>query len=112
MCGVDRVLVEPGDIVLFDSYLPHRSFTNASDTWRRSAYLTFNRAAEGDLHAAYYAKKREAFAQGTAGTISINKDFGGAIVQVFEACVIPHDIASDSRTWLAQDLRKICGGPA
>ena len=38
-------------------------------------------AREGDLHAAYYAKKREAFAQGTAGTISINKDFGGAIVQ-------------------------------
>ena len=54
---------------------------NTTASWRRSAYLTFNRAAEGDLHAAYYAKKREAFAQGTAGTISINKDFGGAIVQ-------------------------------
>ena len=74
-------LLQPGDVLLFDSFLPHRSAPNTTASWRRSAYLTFNRAAEGDLHAAYYAKKREAFAQGTAGTISINKDFGGAIVQ-------------------------------
>ena len=51
--------VSPGDMVLFDSYLPHRSAPNASSTWRRSAYLTFNRAAEGDCHAEYYATKHE-----------------------------------------------------
>lgn len=71
------VLVEVGDIVLFDSYLPHRSGTNRTDGWRRAAYLTFNRAAEGDLHAAYYAKKRATMA---AGAISLNLDFAGKVV--------------------------------
>jgi len=75
-----QVLVSPGDIVLFDSYLPHRSWTNTSDRWRRSAYLTYNKAAEGDFHAAYYRKKLQAFSDGSAGTISINDDFGGDIV--------------------------------
>jgi len=75
-----QVLVEPGDIVLFDSFLPHRSFTNTSDRWRRSAYLTYNLASEGDFHAAYYRKKLLAFSDGSAGSISINDDFGGDIV--------------------------------
>ncbi len=75
------VLVSPGDLVLFDSYLPHRSQPNASAGWRRAAYLTYNRAAEGDLHAAYYAKKRDAMRDGSAGTISINKDFSGQIIE-------------------------------
>ena len=75
------VLVSPGDLVLFDSFLPHRSQTNLSDTWRRSAYLTYNMASEGDLHAAYYQKKLSAFREGVAGDISINKDFGGEIVR-------------------------------
>ena len=73
--------MSPGDLVLFDSYLPHRSAPNASSTWRRSAYLTFNRAAEGDYHEAYYATKAKAFSEGVAGAISINDDFGGDIVQ-------------------------------
>lgn len=76
----EPLLVRPGDAVLFDSYLPHRSGPNTSSSWRRSAYLTYNPAAEGNLHDAYYARKRRAMLEGTAGTISINKDFGGRIV--------------------------------
>jgi len=77
----DSVDVSPGDIVLFDSYLPHRSGPNQSeDQWRRAAYLTFNKRSEGDLHASYYAAKAAAFASGSAGAISVNKDFGGTIV--------------------------------
>jgi len=76
----EPVLVDPGDLVLFDSYVPHRSASNLSDTWRRSAYLTFNRAAEGDLHKAYYAKKAAAWAAGAAGSISINNDFAGNVL--------------------------------
>ena len=49
--------------------------------WRRIAFLTYNRASEGDRHAAYYEAKRRAMSAGTAGSISINKDFGGEIVQ-------------------------------
>ncbi|KAJ8599157.1 hypothetical protein CTAYLR_008307 [Chrysophaeum taylorii] len=72
-----HVLVDPGDVVLFDSYLPHKSDANTTDTWRRSAFLTFNSADEGDFHEAYYAKKAEVIQQ---GAISINLDFGGTIV--------------------------------
>ena len=71
------VNVEVGDIVLFDSYLPHRSGPNATEGWRRAAYLTFNLASEGDLHAAYYAHKRATMAE---GAISLNLDFAGEIV--------------------------------
>ena len=74
------VLTMPGDLVLFDSFLPHRSDANMSDGWRRLAYLTFNKASEGDLHEAYYDKKRETMRSGDAGSISINKDFGGDII--------------------------------
>uniref|UniRef100_A0A7S0IQ31 HD domain-containing protein n=1 Tax=Calcidiscus leptoporus TaxID=127549 RepID=A0A7S0IQ31_9EUKA len=75
-----QVLVRPGDIVLFDSFLPHRSGSNLTQGWRRSAYLTYNVAAEGDLHEAYYARKKAAWAAGTAGSISINRDFAGQAV--------------------------------
>ena len=78
----EPVLVQPGDMVLFDSSLPHRSVTNTTDRWRRSAYLTYNVRREGDLHAAYYRTKAAAFSDGSAGTISINKDFGGDIVKL------------------------------
>ena len=74
------VLVEPGELVLFDSYLPHRSRANTSSSWRRSAYLTYSPASQGDQHSAYYAKKRAAMRAGEAGAISINRDFAGAIV--------------------------------
>ena len=75
------VHASPGDFVLFDSYLPHRSSTNESDTWRRAAYFTYSPAADGDLHTAYYAKKAAVRMAGEAGAISINHDFGGKIAQ-------------------------------
>eukprot|EP00616_Rhizochromulina_sp_CCMP1243_P003009 CAMPEP_0118976016 /NCGR_PEP_ID=MMETSP1173-20130426/17557_1 /TAXON_ID=1034831 /ORGANISM="Rhizochromulina marina cf, Strain CCMP1243" /LENGTH=511 /DNA_ID=CAMNT_0006925993 /DNA_START=11 /DNA_END=1542 /DNA_ORIENTATION=- len=71
------VLAEPGDLVLFDSYLPHRSKANTTAGWRRLAYLTFNPAGEGDHHAAYYEKKKSVMKE---GAISINLDFAGRIV--------------------------------
>eukprot|EP00466_Bigelowiella_natans_P014568 jgi/Bigna1/126918/aug1.3_g1626 len=71
------VLVQPGDIVLFDSYLPHRSEGNKTDGWRRLAYLTFNKLSEGDLHEHYYQEKAKVMQR---GAISINLDFGGKIV--------------------------------
>ena len=78
----EPVLVNPGDIVLFDSYLPHRSGPNQSETaWRRACYLTFNKGSEGDLHESYYEAKATAFREGSAGSISVNKDFGGDIIE-------------------------------
>jgi len=52
------VPVEPGDAVLFTSFLPHRSGPNRSVTPRRLIYAVYNAAAEGDLRAAYFATKQ------------------------------------------------------
>ncbi|MGB0588890.1 MAG: phytanoyl-CoA dioxygenase family protein [Myxococcota bacterium] len=50
-----------GDVVFFDSYIPHRSPGNSSDAARRATYVTYNRLAEGDVRTAYFEKKRAAF---------------------------------------------------
>jgi 2-aminoethylphosphonate dioxygenase len=51
----------PGDLLFFDSYVPHRSGPNRSDRPRRALYVTYNRASEGDYRAEYFARKRAAF---------------------------------------------------
>lgn len=48
---------ESGDVIFFDSYIPHGSPANTSDLNRRNIYITFNRAADGDQRAHYYADK-------------------------------------------------------
>ena len=50
-----------GSVVFFDSYIPHRSPTNHSSGSRRSLYITYNRAREGDCRDRYYADKRATF---------------------------------------------------
>lgn len=49
---------QPGDVVFFDSFIPHRSAPNRTDAARRVLYFTYNRASEGDHLARYYADKR------------------------------------------------------
>jgi hypothetical protein len=50
-----------GDIVFFDSYIPHRSFPNKSNTPRRALYITYNKASDGSYREQYFQKKREFF---------------------------------------------------
>jgi hypothetical protein len=57
------VLAAPGDVIVFDSYVPHRSGPNRSGGPRRAYYVTYNRRSDGDRRAAYYARKREVFPQ-------------------------------------------------
>jgi hypothetical protein len=61
--GLDWKVLETdvGDVVFFDSYVPHRSAVNRSHAPRRALYVTYNRASEGDRRADYYALKRSAF---------------------------------------------------
>lgn len=49
---------EPGDAVFFDSFIPHRSGANMTDTPRRVLYVTYNRLSEGDHRRQYYDDKR------------------------------------------------------
>lgn len=64
--NVDRlrwspIPTEPGDLLFFDSYLPHRSGPNRTDLPRRALYITYNKAAEGNCRDAYYREKRAVF---------------------------------------------------
>jgi len=52
---------KPGDIVFFDSYVPHRSGPNVSSKPRRVLYATYACAREGDLRDRYYADKRASY---------------------------------------------------
>ena len=52
---------QPGDAMFFDSYAPHRSGPNLTESARRVLYVTYNRASEGDHRAAYFADKRKSF---------------------------------------------------
>ena len=51
----------PGDLVLFDSYVPHRSAANLSNASRRVLYATYNKATDGDFRARYFTEKRRVF---------------------------------------------------
>lgn len=50
--------LEPGDVVLFGSYIPHYSPPNNSLSSRKSLYLTYT---SSDKRQQYYKEKREAF---------------------------------------------------
>ncbi|XOV88073.1 MAG: phytanoyl-CoA dioxygenase family protein [Pseudomonadota bacterium] len=51
----------PGDILLFDSFLPHRSHSNTTNRARRALYATYNRLRDGDVRHLYFEQKRAAF---------------------------------------------------
>ncbi|MGG1680088.1 phytanoyl-CoA dioxygenase family protein [Neobacillus sp. NRS-1170] len=53
--------MQPGDMIIFDSYTPHRSGPNLTDTTRRMIFLTFNKLSQGDFREEYYKNKRKNF---------------------------------------------------
>lgn len=55
------VPTKPGDAVFFDSYAPHCSGPNLTNTRRRVLYVTYNRHSEGDHRIEYYADKRKSY---------------------------------------------------
>ena len=50
-----------GDVVFFDSYVPHSSLPNLTGRQRRVLYVTYNRLSEGDHRERYFAEKRQNF---------------------------------------------------
>jgi hypothetical protein len=63
LSGLEFVVypMAPGDVAFFDCFTPHRSQPNLTDRPRRNLYLTFNRAADGDVRTQYFADKRKSF---------------------------------------------------
>lgn len=50
----ELVETEPGDIILFHSFTPHRSGPNTADYSRRQLYLTYSPSKNGQLYKAHY----------------------------------------------------------
>jgi ectoine hydroxylase-related dioxygenase (phytanoyl-CoA dioxygenase family) len=48
---------DPGDVIFFNSYVPHGSPANTSTRSRRNIFLTFNRQSDGDMRIQYYQDK-------------------------------------------------------
>jgi 2-aminoethylphosphonate dioxygenase len=59
--GLVPVPTEPGDVIFFDSFVPHASKPNFTSKPRRVLYLTYNRAEYGDQRERYFADKRKDF---------------------------------------------------
>ena len=58
---------QPGDILLFSSYIPHKSGANGSNLPRRIIYAVYNNLSDGDWRDKYYEDKRQAFSDYAAG---------------------------------------------
>lgn len=55
------VQTESGDAVFFDSYAPHRSGPNHTQSARRVLYVTYNKLSDGDHRRQYYDDKRKSY---------------------------------------------------
>ena len=90
--GMDWVAAptQPGDVLLFSSYIPHKSDANGSNLPRRIIYAVYNSLSEGDWRDKYYEDKRQAFSQyatedsGRSGQISKIAHFQGRTVLNYE----------------------------
>ncbi|MBE7212719.1 MAG: phytanoyl-CoA dioxygenase family protein [Gluconacetobacter diazotrophicus] len=59
--GLVPVPTEPGDVIFFDSFVPHASKPNLTQSQRRVLYLTYNAVRHGDHRRRYFDEKRAAF---------------------------------------------------
>lgn len=80
---------EPGDILLFGSYIPHKSPANLSDKPRRIIYLTYNAKSQGDWREHYYEDKRKAFSE--YATDGSKRDKQISKIAHFQGKVINHE---------------------
>jgi ectoine hydroxylase-related dioxygenase (phytanoyl-CoA dioxygenase family) len=62
----EMIETRPGDVVIFHSQTPHQSGINNSTKPRRSLYLSYSAARNGDLHATYYEQYAKQFGKETA----------------------------------------------
>ena len=59
--SLEVIPTAPGDVIFFDSYVPHASKPNLTDSPRRILYITYNLAREGDHRERYFADKHASF---------------------------------------------------
>ena len=73
----EYVLLEadPGDVIFFDSYVPHGSPANTGTRGRRNIFLTFNKESDGDMREKYYRDKWESYAPNRADEARTSESF-------------------------------------
>ncbi len=73
----EYVLLEadPGDVIFFDSYVPHGSPANTGTRSRRNIFLTFNKESDGDMRGKYYQDKWESYAPNRADEARTEESF-------------------------------------
>ncbi|KAM0256320.1 hypothetical protein ACHAPA_012206 [Fusarium lateritium] len=53
------VELEAGELLIFTSYMAHRSGANTTSSDRKAIYATYNRACEGGLRQGYYEHRKQ-----------------------------------------------------
>ena len=56
-----KLLLAEGDLVFFNSYTPHFSYSNNSKKSRSQIYLTYNKVKDGKFRSKYISDKRKNF---------------------------------------------------
>lgn len=56
-----KLLLAAGDLVFFNSYTPHFSFSNKSNIGRSQVYLTYNKEKDGKFRSKYIEDKKKTF---------------------------------------------------
>ena len=56
-----KLLLNEGDLVFFNSYTPHFSYSNNSKKSRSQVYLTYNKEKDGKFRSKYISDKRKNF---------------------------------------------------
>jgi 2-aminoethylphosphonate dioxygenase len=59
--NLEPIPTAPGDVIFFDSYVPHASKANLTELPRRILYITYNLASAGDHRARYFRDKHASF---------------------------------------------------
>jgi hypothetical protein len=59
--ALSALITAPGDAVLFDSFVPHRSAPNTTPEPRRVLYATYNPRSHGDSYERYFADKHRSY---------------------------------------------------
>jgi len=59
--SLEVIPTAPGDVIFFDSYVPHASKANLTGSPRRILYITYNLARDGDHRERYFADKHASF---------------------------------------------------
>ena len=56
-----NVELNPGDVVFFNHYIPHRSKSNKSNLSRYQLYITYNLKKDGNFRKKYFKEKRASY---------------------------------------------------